>query len=248
MLSVQNLRKSFLFKGKQELILDDITFNVSAHRFVSIIGPSGCGKSTLLELIAGITNPDSGCIIKNDVDITGKSGYAGYMPQGDMLLPWLSLIDNVILPCKIHKCDVGEAKKQAIKLLPDFGLSGYEQYRPWQLSGGMKQRTAFLRTVLFAADVLLLDEPFANLDALTRIQLQNWLYEITKKLKQTIIMVTHDIDEAIRLSDTVLVMDSNPAHIIHQETIPFQLNDVKDKQSQSLWMEIKTRLTEKLVK
>jgi ABC-type nitrate/sulfonate/bicarbonate transport system ATPase subunit len=248
LLRVQNLSKSFLFKGKQELILDNISFEVSAHEFISIIGPSGCGKSTLLELIAGITLPNSGSIIKNNNEITGKTGHAGYMPQGDMLLPWLSLIDNVILPCKVNKCDVQTSRAKAISLLPDFGLAGYEHYRPWQLSGGMKQRTAFLRTVLSASELLLLDEPFANLDALTRLQLQNWLYDIKNKLKQTIILVTHDIDEAIRLSDTIYVMDSVPAQIIHQETIPVELHQSKDLATQTLWMDIKTRLTDKLLK
>jgi putative hydroxymethylpyrimidine transport system ATP-binding protein len=247
LLRVEKLSKSFLFKDKPVQVLKDISFEVNKQEFVSIIGTSGCGKSTLLELIAGITVPDSGHIFEQDNEITGKAGFAGYMPQDDLLLPWLTLLENAILPCRIKHNDIKQARAKAMNLLPDFGLSGYEHHLPWQLSGGMKQRAAFLRTVMSEADILLLDEPFANLDALTRLQMQQWLIKLQAKLRQTIIFVTHDIDEAIRLSDTIYVMDKVPAPFIHKETIPKELDRVSFDLSNPTWSAIKARLTAKLI-
>jgi ABC-type nitrate/sulfonate/bicarbonate transport system ATPase subunit len=248
LLKVENLCKSFLFEEKSVLVLKDISFEVSGQEFVSIIGSSGCGKSTLLELIAGITIPDSGKIYEQYIDITGRAGFAGYMPQDDLLLPWLTLLENAILPCRIKHKGIKQSRAKALTLLPDFGLSGYEHHLPWQLSGGMKQRAAFLRTVMSEADILLLDEPFANLDALTRLQMQQWLISVSAKLKQTIILVTHDIDEAIRLSDTIYVMDSVPAPFIHQEVISKVQRLEKSDLSNPLWTEMKAKLTAKLIK
>ncbi len=245
-LKVEKLCKSFLFKGKSVLVLKDITFEVTGQEFISIIGTSGCGKSTLLELIAGITTPDSGTIFEQGKDITGKAGFAGYMPQEDLLLPWLTLMENAILPYRIKKKDIKKAKLKVISLLSDFGLTGYEHHLPWQLSGGMKQRAAFLRTVMSEADILLLDEPFANLDALTRLQMQEWLIKIQAKLKQTIILVTHDIDEAIHLSDTIYIMDSMPGPFIHKEVIPAEFLRSRKDASNPFLAEIKATLTAKL--
>lgn len=246
LLRVEKLCKSFLFQEKPVQVLKDISFEVAEHEFISIIGSSGCGKSTLLELIAGITLPDSGNVFERNNDITGKAGLAGYMPQDDLLLPWLTLIENAILPCKIKHHNIKKAKEKVMNLLPDFGLAGYEYHLPWQLSGGMKQRAAFLRTVMSEAEILLLDEPFANLDALTRLQMQEWLISIQAKLKQTIILVTHDIDEAIRLSDTIYVMDSLPAPFIYKENVLREL--VRIDVSNPIQAEIKARLTAKLIK
>lgn len=248
LLKVEKLCKSFLFREKPVLVLQDISFKVAGQEFVSIIGSSGCGKSTLLELIAGITIPDNGKIFEQDKDITGKAGFAGYMPQDDLLLPWLTLIENAILPCRIKHDNIKQSRAKALSLLPDFGLSGFEHHLPWQLSGGMKQRAAFLRTVMSNSEILLLDEPFANLDALTRLQMQQWLISIRAKLKQTIIFVTHDIDEAIRLSDTIYVMDSVPAPFIHKEVISKAQRQENSDLSNPLWAEIKAKLTAKLIK
>lgn len=248
LLQVKNLCKTFLFEGKDVLVLENISFDVFEKDFVSIIGPSGCGKSTLLELLAGITDPDCGVILMNENDITGQAGYAGYMPQDDLLLPWLSLLENAILPERISKKNLTAAKLKVMELLPDFGLMGYEHHKPWQLSGGMKQRAAFLRTVMSESNILLLDEPFANLDALTRMQMQKWLQEIKQKLGLTIILVTHDIDEAIRLSDRIYVMDSKPASFIHMEKISEDLRTRDNETDARLWDEIKGRLTAKLLR
>lgn len=248
LLKVRDLCKTFLFEGREVLVLKDISFDVNEHEFVSIIGSSGCGKSTLLELIAGITTPDCGSICKHEIEISGRAGFTGYMPQEDLLLPWLTLMENAILPDRIQRKDITAAKQKVMKLLPDFGLEGYENHKPWQLSGGMKQRAAFLRTVMSEAEILLLDEPFANLDALTRFQMQKWLLDIQAKLKQTIIFVTHDIDEAIRLSDTIYVMDSRPAPFIFQVNVPPQLHRDNSDITHPRWAELRSELTGKLLK
>lgn len=248
LLKVRDLCKFFLFEGREVLVLKDISFEVSEHEFVSIIGSSGCGKSTLLELIAGITVPDCGSIFTHDAEISGRAGFAGYMPQDDLLLPWLSLMENAVLPERIQRKDITLAKEKVKKLLPDFGLKGYAHHKPWQLSGGMKKRAAFLRTVMSEAEILLLDEPFANLDALTRLQMQRWLLDIQQKLKKTIIFVTHDIDEAIRLSDTIYVMDSKPAPFIFHTQVPPELHNDNSEISHQLWVELRSELTHKLLK
>jgi ABC-type nitrate/sulfonate/bicarbonate transport system ATPase subunit len=248
LLKVQGLCKTFIFEGRDVLVLKDVSFDVAEREFVSIIGPSGCGKSTLLELLAGITTPDCGTIFRQETNITGQAGHAGYMPQDDLLLPWLSLLENAILPERIQRKSISKAKKRVMTLLPDFGLAGFEHHKPWQLSGGMKQRAAFLRTVMSETDILLLDEPFANLDALTRLQMQKWLLSIKDKLQLTIILVTHDIDEAIRMSDTVYVMDSVPAPFIYREAVPAELHAGGNDVTSPIWARLKANLTEKLIK
>jgi ABC-type nitrate/sulfonate/bicarbonate transport system ATPase subunit len=173
---------------------------------VSIVGSSGCGKTTLLELFAGITLPDSGSIYYQGEEITGRAGYLGYMPQNDLLFPWLKVIDNVLLPCRIKGLDIKIERQKALQLLPVFGLESYAEYLPWQLSGGLRQRVALARTCMTGSKVWLLDEPLANLDALTRASLQDWIGEVVQRLDLTVLLVTHDIDEAIKLSDRVEVM------------------------------------------
>jgi putative hydroxymethylpyrimidine transport system ATP-binding protein len=247
LLSIRGLCKSFLFEGREAIVLKDISFDVAQREFVGIIGPSGCGKSTLLELIAGITTPDCGSLEKQGQNITGKTGLVGYMPQDDLLLPWLNLIENALLPCRLKHNDINVARSRVLKLLPDFGLEGYANHLPWQLSGGMKQRAAFLRTVMSEAEILLLDEPFANLDALTRLQMQKWLGSIRQKLGLTIILVTHDIDEAIRLSDTIYVMDSVPAPFIYQDKVPAALHGAENDMTHPLWAGLKSELMKKLL-
>jgi len=206
LLEAQELSKSFLFKGKLCQVLCGISFKLQQDEFISIVGASGCGKSTLLELLAGISLPDKGKIYYDGELITGKTGILGYMPQEDLLFEWLKSIDNILLPLRV-KGNLDKAQRsKAIELLPVFGLEGYKDHLPWQLSGGLKQRVALARTYMTGSKVLLLDEPLANLDAITRNALQDWLKEIVSKLGLSIILVTHDIEEAIKLSDRILVM------------------------------------------
>ncbi|MDD2596365.1 MAG: ATP-binding cassette domain-containing protein, partial [Candidatus Cloacimonetes bacterium] len=165
-----------------------------------------CGKSTLLELLSGISLPDSGDIFYDSQMVTGKAGILGYMPQDDLLFPWLKTIDNILLPVRVQGKNIHIEREKAARLLPVFGLESYADHLPWQLSGGLRQRAALARTYMTGSKVLLLDEPLANLDAITRSGLQDWLGEVVHNLSLAIILVTHDIDEAIKLSDRIEVM------------------------------------------
>ena len=213
-LRAEHLYKSFLLAGKPQLILEDVNFTMEEEGFVSVVGSSGCGKTTFLELLAGITKPDKGEIYYQGERITGKTGLLGYMPQDDLLFPWLNVQENVLIPVRVRNGDIKAAKVRVQQLLPVFGLEGHIKHMPYQLSGGLRQRAAFLRTCMMEAKLLLLDEPFASLDAITRIQLQNWLGYIARELKLSIILVTHDIEEAINLSDTIMVMRKQPGKFV----------------------------------
>ena len=214
LLRAEHLYKSFLLSGKPQLILEDVNFTMEEEDFVSVVGSSGCGKTTFLELLAGITKPDRGEIYYQGERITGKTGLLGYMPQEDLLFPWLNVLDNVLIPVRVRDGDIKAAKVRVQELLPVFGLEGHIKHMPYQLSGGLRQRAAFLRTCMMEAKLLLLDEPFASLDAITRIQLQKWLGYIARELKLSIILVTHDIEEAINLSDEIMVMRKQPGKFV----------------------------------
>lgn len=205
-LEARDIHKSFLFKKELKAVLRGIKLQLQEEEFISIVGASGCGKSTLLELLTGISLPDSGEILYENHTITGKTGLLGYMPQDDLLFPWLKTTDNILLPIRIQGKDLRANRQKVIELLPVFGLEAFANYLPWQLSGGLKQRVALARTYMTGSKVLLLDEPLANLDAITRAGLQNWLGEIVQNLRLAVILVTHDIDEAIKLSHRIEVM------------------------------------------
>lgn len=213
-LETVGLAKSFLWNGQPRLILSDVSFRMEAGRFASVVGRSGCGKSTLLELLAGIIRPDRGKVLYRGEEITGKSGLLGYMPQDDLLFPWLSVAENALLPARVKRSDLKAARQEIARLLPVFGLEEHARHLPYQLSGGLRQRAAFLRTVMTGTDLLLLDEPFASLDAINRANMQDWLAEITRKLGLSVILVTHDIDEALILAEEVFVMRGEPGTIV----------------------------------
>jgi ABC-type nitrate/sulfonate/bicarbonate transport system ATPase subunit len=201
--------------------LAPVTLSIPQGRFVSLIGPSGCGKSTIFNIIAGLLEPTAGRVLIDGIDATGTIGRVGYMLQKDLLLPWRSVLDNVILGMEIQGVPLREARARALPLLQRYGLSGFEHLYPSSLSGGMRQRAALLRTLLFDTDVILLDEPFGALDAQTKLQMQEWLMQLWEDFGKTVVFVTHDIEEAIFLSDEVHVMGSRPGRII--ETIPVSI-------------------------
>jgi ABC-type nitrate/sulfonate/bicarbonate transport system ATPase subunit len=209
MISLEQVSKSF--DGVQAI--QDVSLHVKQGEFVTLIGPSGSGKSTIFNLIAGLTQPDSGHIV-----VEGKPAY---MPQRDLLMPWRSILDNVIVPLEIAGVPRHEARQQAKNLLPTFGLEGFADAYPSELSGGMRQRAALLRTILTRSDILLLDEPFGALDALTRRKLQGWLLDLWRDMKKTVLFVTHDVEEAIYLGDRVLVLSERPGHV--QQQVDVQL-------------------------
>lgn len=210
---IESLSKSFAIDDKQKLVLDGINLTVAEREFVSVVGPSGCGKSTLLNVIAGLEEQDTGLVKVEGVPDNWRLGKISYMQQKDLLFPWRTVLDNTILGLEINRVTRKEARKKALELVEAFGLKGFENQYPFVLSGGMRQRAAFLRTMLLNEDVLLLDEPFGALDALTRTQMREWLLELWSSLHKTIIFVTHDIDEALLLSDRVYVLTKRPARV-----------------------------------
>jgi ABC-type nitrate/sulfonate/bicarbonate transport system ATPase subunit len=201
--------------------LAPVTLAIPTGRFVSLIGPSGCGKTTIFNIIAGLLEPSGGRVRIDGVDATGTIGRVGYMLQKDLLLPWRSVIDNVILGMEIQGVPLKAARKRALPLLQRYGLAGFEYLYPSSLSGGMRQRAALLRTLLFDTDVILLDEPFGALDAQTKLAMQEWLMQLWGDFGKTVLFVTHDVEEAIYLSDELHVMGTRPGRII--ETIPVTL-------------------------
>lgn len=215
-LDVEGVGKTFGNRGTAVEVLRDLSVTVPAGGFVSLLGPSGCGKSTLLEILAGLTGADRGRILLDGEEVRGP-GAAGYMPQRDLLLPWRSLLRNVTLGPEVHDRPSRRARAQvrseALELLHRFGLGGFEHRLPSELSGGMRQRAALLRTVMYERHFLILDEPLSALDALTRLELQAWLGELVSEFGSTTLLVTHDVREALRLSDTVYVLSSRPAGV-----------------------------------
>jgi len=222
-LSLKDLSKSYVNPQLNQPmdILNSLNLEVETGSFVSLIGPSGCGKSTICNLVAGIEVPDSGEILLDAKKIHGFPGHIGYMPQKDLLLPWRTLLDNVLLGCEIQHTDKHTAREEAKKWLDQFGLAPFSRHYPHQLSGGMRQRGALLRTILFGKNTLLLDEPFGALDALTRQEMQRWLINIWYQTRHTVLFITHDIDEAVLLSDKVVVLSQRPAQVLQQFTVPF---------------------------
>jgi ABC-type nitrate/sulfonate/bicarbonate transport system ATPase subunit len=201
--------------------LAPVTLSIPQGRFVSLIGPSGCGKSTIFNIIAGLLEPTGGRVLIDGVDATGTIGRVGYMLQKDLLLPWRTVLDNTILGMEIQGVPLREARGRALPLLQRYGLTGFEYLYPNSLSGGMRQRAALLRTLLFDTDLILLDEPFGALDAQTKLQMQEWLMRLWSDFGKTVLFVTHDVEEAIYLSDEVHVMGTRPGRII--ATIPIAL-------------------------
>jgi ABC-type nitrate/sulfonate/bicarbonate transport system ATPase subunit len=200
--------------------LAPVTLSIAQGRFVSLIGPSGCGKSTIFNIVAGLLQPSEGRVFIDGADATGTIGRVGYMLQKDLLLPWRKVLDNVILGMEIQGLSLRQARERALPLLRRYGLAGFEYAYPNALSGGMRQRAALLRTLLFDTDVILLDEPFGALDAQTKLQMQEWLLALWADFNKTVVFVTHDVEEAIYLSDEVHVMASRPGRIIETMTVP----------------------------
>jgi len=202
-----NIKKSF----EALHTLEDVSVKLEKNQFVSILGPSGCGKSTLFDIIAGLEKPDRGTVFIDNKIYNGRTGRVSYMHQKDLLFPWSTILDNVCIPLILKGKNKKLSRETAKNHFNTFGLEGFENNYPDQLSGGMRQRAALLRTYLFANDIMLLDEPFGSLDAITRRKMQLWLLEIWEKIKASILFITHDIDEAIFLSDRIYLLSKRPA-------------------------------------
>ena len=209
---------SFRYGGKE--IFRDLSLSIQEREFVSIVGPSGSGKTTLFRLLLGLEKPETGGLFLGEKQVIGAGGGIAYVPQKDLLIPWRSILDNVILPLEISGLTKREAYANARPHFASFGLAGTESAYPHMLSGGMKQRVSFLRAYLTGSDVLLLDEPFSALDAISRVEMQDWLLEQWVSLKKTIILITHDLDEALLLSDRILVTSSPPMKQLAEIPVP----------------------------
>jgi ABC-type nitrate/sulfonate/bicarbonate transport system ATPase subunit len=228
-LSISGARKRFDSQSGSITALDDVSVEVHPGEFYSIVGPSGCGKSTLLTIIAGLEQEDAGAIVFHTVGADApvganssfecRLGHAGYMPQKDLLLPWRTVIENVSLGLELTGTPRQVARERAAQALARSGLDEFVQSYPAELSGGMRQRIAFLRTILTERDLILLDEPFGALDALTRRSMQEWLLDIWSETGQTVLLITHDVEEAIFLSDRVAVMSPRPGKIIAEHPV-----------------------------
>jgi len=229
----ENITKNY----NNEAVVEDVSLELEAGGFISLVGSSGVGKTTLFNVLAGVDKPDNGKVFYNNEDITGKSGKVSYMLQKDLLLEYRTVLDNVILPLLIRGEKKKTAREYAAGFFPMFGLSGYEKKYPNELSGGMRQRAALLRTCLSSSitnsnaslpnnPVILLDEPFSALDAITRRKMQLWYSEIAGQMKISTLFITHDVEEALMLSDTVYILNGKPGKITHKIDVqPFRLCD-----------------------
>ncbi|WP_032122615.1 ABC transporter ATP-binding protein [Clostridium amazonitimonense] len=214
MLNFSNV--NFKYKDESKLIIENLSFNATKGDFISIVGPSGCGKSTIFRLISKLETPLSGDIFIKGNNINTLNGYIGYMPQKDSLLPWKTILQNAALPLEINKKD----PKKAEEYLKLFGLDNYKNKYPRDLSGGMRQRVSFIRTLLTGSEVLILDEPFSALDAITKISMQEWLLTQWSNFNKTILFITHDVEEALFLSNKIFVISEKPITKLKEIRVP----------------------------
>lgn len=214
-LEIRNVSKSF--DGKK--ILDDVSITLNQGELVCLLGVSGGGKTTLFNIISGLLAPDEGQVLLDGEDITNKPGSISYMLQKDLLLPYCTIQDNVALPLLLKGVSKKEARETVIPLFAQFGLEGTQTQYPAQLSGGMRQRAALLRTYMFSQDVALLDEPFSALDTLTKSAIHRWYLDVMDQIKLSTFFITHDIDEAILLSDRIYLLSGQPGRIVEEVVI-----------------------------
>jgi len=208
---VELVSRTFASRTGAVQALAGVSLRADPGEIVTVVGPSGCGKTTLLELICGLQRPDAGTVV---------SAPAALMPQRDLLLPWLTAVDNAALALRARGIGRDEARAAAAPWLERFGLAGFERTRPAQLSGGMRQRVSFLRSLLAGKPVLALDEPFAALDAITRAEMQSWLAHVLATEPRTVVLVTHDVEEAVVLGDRVVVMSPRPGRVVGEVAVP----------------------------
>ncbi len=212
-ISLKNVGKIFEQTQSTVEALVDISFDVRENEFVSILGPSGCGKSTLLKIISGLDSEYTGGVTVAGRDVREAVPSVCLMHQKDLLLPWRGVLENVALPLELKGVPKTEREQTALAYFEEFGLKGFEAMYPKQLSGGMRQRAALLRTFLDEGDVYLMDEPFAALDALTRFKMREWLLDVWQRHRKAVVFVTHDNEEAVFLSDRILVLSERPATV-----------------------------------
>ena len=213
---------TFKYAEDDYTMLKNLSFSVRKGEFISIIGASGCGKSTIFRLINGLEKMQSGEIFVNKASIKNANNYSAYMPQKDLLFPWRTVGDNLSLPLEIKKISKENRQKNIVSILKEVGLLDYKDKFPKDLSGGMRQRVSFARTLLTGSELLLLDEPFSALDSLTKISMQEWLLEEWQRFDKTILFITHDVEEAIFLSKAIFVIQDKPITQMERIEIPLK--------------------------
>lgn len=247
---MENVSKSF---GDKK-VLESVSLTLEEGEIVCILGASGVGKSTLFHIISGLLMPDEGRVLLDGEDVTGKSGKISYMLQKDMMLPYKTVLDNVALPLIIKKMSgegkigpwrrIRTAREKAAAFFEEFGLSGYEKKYPAQLSGGMRQRAALLRTYLFSQEVALLDEPFSALDTITKGKMHQWYLSIMEEIHMSTLFITHDMDEAIILSDRIYILGGTPAVIQDEITVSGKKPGAEEFKISPEFLEYKKRILE----
>jgi ABC-type nitrate/sulfonate/bicarbonate transport system ATPase subunit len=242
-LVVQGVTKVYRDGRRNIEVLQPIDITVGDGEFVTMIGPSGCGKSTLFNIIAGVDEPSTGQISIDGASTTTRTGKFGYMPQQPLLLPWRTVEENVMLGLDVRHVPRKQALEHAHELLKRFGLAEFARHYPTTLSGGMRQRVALLRTVLFNASFLLLDEPLGALDALTRLSLQMWLLDLWQSLHASVLFITHDVREAILLSDRIYVLSARPAQVLRVVEVDLP----RPRQQKHLTLEHSIKLEQELI-
>lgn len=241
-LEVRGVSKRFADKQ----VLEDISITLKGGELVCLLGVSGAGKSTLFNIISGLSLPDSGKILLDGEDVTGKTGRISYMLQKDLLLPYRTIVDNAALPLLLRGVPKQEARQQAAAHFANFGLEGTESKWPHQLSGGMRQRAALLRTYLFSQNVALLDEPFSALDTLTKTAMHAWYLDVMERIRLSTLFITHDIDEAILLSDRIYLLTGQPGRIAGEIVIDNPRKQGKDFPLSPEFLNYKRRIMERL--
>jgi NitT/TauT family transport system ATP-binding protein len=245
-IEIKNLSKTFTRNKEKLEVLREINLVICENQFVSLIGPSGCGKSTILRILAGLENDFSGEILLNRQKISNSSSQFCYMPQKDLLMPWRTVYENIILPLEI-KGELDSAEILGVaNLIKEFGLEGFENFYPSEISGGMKQRAGLLRTFLMNNDTMLLDEPFGALDEITRMNMQEWLLKVLSEHKKSVLFITHDIEEAIFLSDRVYVLSDRPATVVKTLDIEFPRPRTREMLSSNEFLKYKDLILKSL--
>lgn len=229
-------------------IIEDINISLNKGEIIALLGISGVGKTTLFHVLAGLSKPLEGSICLEGVDVTGQTGHISYMLQNDMLLPYYTIEDNIALPLRMKGVGKKKAREEVLRYLEDFSLDGTQKKYPTQLSGGMRQRAALLRTYLFSGKAALLDEPFSALDAITKGEMHHWYLNIMKRLKMPTIFITHDIDEALYLANRVLIMTGKPGRLTDEIKIKKSEEDLLDYNLTSEFLAYKRHIIEQLKK
>lgn len=238
---------TFGYPKEKNNIIEDLNFRLAPGEFVCLVGPSGCGKSTIFRLVNQLLSPTQGEICVNGTNIQGQKYYCGYMPQSDMLFPWRSIKENVMLPMEIQKkFSKKEMEEKAEEALTMVGLKDWMEKSPRELSGGMRQRAAFARTVMTGSNLLLLDEPFSALDYLTRLSMREWLLKQWEQDKKTVLFITHDVEEALYLSSRILIVEKRPITSITSIDVPADYPRSRESLQSAQMLSLKEELIERL--